>query len=488
MPTHPFFRLTAPRLHATLSGQRHLSLPGLSTLLTAAALSGCASGPHTGISTPTAAHGTPASSGTGSSPATAPGAPASAPSAPDAAQGSAPGQATSATGTAKNEALDAAKDAAQAARFALWIAKLRDTARAAGIDEATLHAALDDVHLRPKAIAQDRSQPEFTRTVWDYIDTIVSPQRIANGQQKLAQYQAQADAATTRYGIPGPILMAVWGLESNYGRNHGDVPVFDALATLGFEGRREAWARTELLAALKIVQRGDMTPSRMVGSWAGAMGQTQFMPSSYLAYAVDADGDGHPDIWGSMPDVLDSTANFLARSGWQAQEPWGAEVQLPAGFDPARADYALRQSASQWVLEGVQPINGASLPDMAEASILLPAGARGPAFMVGRNFRAVLRYNNATSYALTVGLLGQAIGGGPGVLTPWPRDLRALSTAEILALQSALNQRGFDSGKPDGQMGPATRAALRQFQRSVGLPADGFPTAELLVRLQQLQP
>ncbi len=369
-------------------------------------------------------------------------------------------------------------------RFAQWVANFRDTARAAGIDEATLRTALDGVQLRHRAVEADRAQPEFTRTLWDYLDGVVSPQRVATGQQKLQDLRPEADAATVRYGVPGPILMAVWGIESNYGGNYGDVPVIDALATLGFEGRREAWAKGELLAALKILQQGDIDRAHMIGSWAGAMGQTQFMPSSYLAYAVDADGDGRRDIWGSMPDVLASTANYLARSGWRADEAWGTEVQLPAGFDPARADPAVQQSSAQWAAEGVRAMGDAILPALADAAILLPAGARGPAFIVGRNYRTILRYNNSTSYALTVCLLAQRIGGGPGVQGAWPVDLRALSRGEMLALQAGLNRRGFDSGKPDGQMGPATRQALRAFQRSVGLPADGHPTVDLLERLQ----
>ncbi|MBA4111620.1 MAG: lytic murein transglycosylase [Leptothrix sp. (in: Bacteria)] len=372
-------------------------------------------------------------------------------------------------------------------RFARWVANFRETARAAGIDEATLNSALDGVQLRHRAVEADRAQPEFTRTLWDYLDAVVSPQRVAMGQQKLQELRPETEAATTSHGVPGPILMAVWGIESNYGGNYGDVPVIDALATLGFEGRREAWARGELLAALKILKQGDIDRARMIGSWAGAMGQTQFMPSSYLAYAVDADGDGRRDIWGSMADVLASTANYLAKSGWRADEPWGLEVQLPAGFDPARADPAVQQSSAQWAAEGVKAMGDAPWPALADASILLPAGARGPAFIVGRNYRTILRYNNSTSYALTVCLLAQRIGGGKGVQAAWPVDLRALTRAEMLALQTALNQRGFDSGTPDGQMGPATRKALRAFQRSVGLPEDGYPTADLLNRLQQGQ-
>jgi hypothetical protein len=222
----------------------------------------------------------------------------------------------------------------------------------------------------------------------------------------------------------------------------------------------------------------------MIGSWAGAMGQTQFLPSVFLRYAVDADGDGRRDIWGSLADVTASTANFLRGAGWQTGQPWGVEVRLPPGFDAGRADEALRQSAAQWAEEGVHPADASALPDFTEAAVLLPAGARGPAFLVGPNFRALLRYNNSTSYALAVGLLAQRIAGGPEVQAPWPRDLEALTRSQMQALQTALNALGFASGTPDGMMGPATRAGLRAYQRGVGLPADGYPTLDLLQRVQ----
>lgn len=375
-------------------------------------------------------------------------------------------------------------DTAARQAFARWVAAFRDSARAAGIDEATLQAAFDDVQYLPRVVSLDGSQPEFTRTVWDYLDGAVSPQRVALGQQKLLQTRSEGEAAAARFGVPPNIVVAIWGVESNYGSNYGSIPTIDALATLGFEGRREAWARGQLLAALKILQSGDIDRGHMVGSWAGAMGQTQFLPSVFLAYAVDADGDGRRDIWGSMADVMASTANFLARSGWRAEQPWGVEVRLPPGFDPGRADADLRQPASQWAAEGVQAVDGSPLPDLPDAAVLQPAGARGPAFLVGANFRALLRYNNSTSYALSVGLLAQRLAGGPGVLAAWPRDLAALTRSQLLAMQTALNERGFASGTPDGLMGPATRAALRRYQRSLGLPADGYPTPDLLQRLQ----
>ncbi|RRH84120.1 lytic murein transglycosylase [Variovorax beijingensis] len=424
--------------------------PALAAAAIAALVAGCASAPPGPASQP------PGSTA-GARPATAP---TPTPAAPDAA-------------------------ALEQQRFAKWVADFRATARASGIREATLQSAFDQVQFLPRVIELDRSQPEFTRTVWDYLDNTVSPQRIAMGQDKLQQVRAEADAAAARYGVPGTIVVAIWGMESNYGGNYGSTPVIDALATLGFEGRREDWARRELLAALKILDSGDIARDRMIGSWAGAMGQTQFLPSNFLAYAVDADGDGRRDIWDSMPDVVASTANFLSRSGWQAGMPWGVEVRLPAGFDYGRADMAVRQPSAQWAAEGITTLDGQPLPEFADGSVLLPAGAQGPAFLVGPNFRAVLRYNNSTNYALAVGLLAQRLGGGPDVQAPWPRNLAALSRSQIAELQTALTQRGFATGAADGVMGPATREGLRRYQRSVGLPADGYPSAELLQRLQQ---
>lgn len=376
-------------------------------------------------------------------------------------------------------------DAAQAQAFAKWVAEFRADARAGGIAESTLQSAFEGVQLLPNVIARDRSQAEFTRAVWDYLATAASDARVTRGQERLRELRAELDDAAAREGVPAEIVVAIWGMESNYGANYGDIPTIDALATLGFEGRRGAWARGQLMAALRILQSGDIARERMIGSWAGAMGQTQFLPSVFLAHAVDADGDGRRDIWGSMPDVIASTANFLRHEGWQAGQPWGVEVQLPPGFDVARADGERRQSTQQWSGEGVRGIDGAPLPTLPDAAILLPAGAQGPAFLIGANFRTLLRYNNATSYALGVGLLAQRLADGPGVQAPWPRHLTPLKRDDMRRLQEALNARGFNSGVPDGVMGRATRAALRAWQRSAGLPADGYPTQELLQQLTQ---
>ncbi|MGJ7493408.1 lytic murein transglycosylase [Variovorax sp. ZT4R33] len=379
-------------------------------------------------------------------------------------------------------AVDTSADAQR--RLASWLADLRTRALAAGLRASTLDAALNGAQYLPRVVELDRAQPEFTRPIWDYLDTAVSPQRVANGLEKQAQVQREAAAAAARYGVPAEVLVAIWGLESNYGGNYGSTPTIDALATLGVDGRREDFARRELLAALTIVDNGDIDRDHMVGSWAGAMGQTQFLPTNFLAYAVDADGDGKRDIWGSMADVMASTAHFLARSGWQAGQPWGAEVRLPTGFDPALADASERRPSAQWAAAGVQAQNGA-LPDLMDAELLLPAGARGPAFLVGPNFRVILRYNNAVSYALAVSLLSQRLAGGPAVVAPWPRELRTLSRSETRELQEALNARGFDSGTPDGVVGAATRRAIRAYQRASGLPADAYPTDDLLARLRR---
>ncbi len=367
-----------------------------------------------------------------------------------------------------------------AAGFAAWRTAFAAQALAAGIAPHTVRDVLGQAQWLPRVVELDRAQPEFSRTPWAYLDSGVSAQRVAQGQAKRAEHGPTLEAAAARYGVPATVVTAIWGMESNYGSNFGSFRTVDALATLAYEGRRRAWAQAELLAALRIIDLGDIAPEAMLGSWAGAMGHTQFLPSVFLAHAVDADGDGRRDIWGSIPDVAASTARFLADAGWQPKEPWGAEVRLPPGFDHARAELTVRQSAAQWAAEGLQTMDGRPLPTLASAAVLAPAGARGPAFLVGQNFRTILRYNNSTSYALAVALLAQRLDGGPGVVADWPRDLQPLSREQTRQLQSALNARGFATGTPDGVLGPATRAGLRQYQQSQGLVADGYPTLELL--------
>ncbi|MCZ2104809.1 MAG: lytic murein transglycosylase [Comamonadaceae bacterium] len=372
--------------------------------------------------------------------------------------------------------------------FRAWLAGFAQDALAAGISQATLDATLARARWLPQVIEQDRAQPEFVRPIWVYLDGAVSTQRVLAGKTQRLLHASAFDSAVARYGVPASIITAIWGLESSYGAHFGGFRTVDALATLAFDGRRRDWARGELLAALRIVQQGDIPASMLIGSWAGAMGHTQFLPSVYLKYAVDADGDGKRDIWGSVPDVVASTANFLAQSGWRPSEPWGAEVRLPARFDYSRAELTVRQDASAWAADGVQGMDGKPLPAMRDASILTPAGVHGPALLVGNNFRVLLRYNSSNNYAIAVALLAQQIDGGPGLQVAWPRQMKPLSRTEIEALQLALNRRGMDVGEADGVVGPATRAGLRRYQQSLGLPADGYPTPELLQRLLQAPP
>lgn len=371
-----------------------------------------------------------------------------------------------------------------AAGFQAWLGGFATEARAAGIDVQTINSTLARAQWQPRVLELDRAQPEFTRTPWAYLDSAVSPKRVAQGQSQRHLHAEALEAAERRYGVPASIITAIWGMESNYGSNFGSFSTVDALATLAYDGRRRAWARGELLAALRIVQRSDIAADTLLGSWAGAMGHTQFLPSVYLAYAVDGDGDGRRDIWGSVSDVVASTANFLAQSGWRPDQPWGVEVQLPPGFDYARAELSVRQASGAWALEGVRGVANQALPQLPDASILTPAGVRGPAILVGPNYRALLRYNNSTNYALGVGLLARQIDGGAGLTTPWPRELPAMSRSEIQTLQQLLNARRLNAGAPDGVAGPATRAAVRRLQHSLGLPADGYATHELLQRLQ----
>lgn len=367
--------------------------------------------------------------------------------------------------------------------FATWVREFRRTASQQGIDDTTLVAAFDPVRYQPRIIELDRSQPEFTRQVWDYLDTAVSPARVTQGQARLAEHRRVIEAASEHYGVPAEVLVAIWGIESNYGSNFGSFSTIDALATLGYDGRRPDFARSELMSALRILQRGDIDRDHMRGSWAGAMGHTQFLPSSFEAYARDADGDGRRDIWGSIADVMASTANYLAQAGWQPGEPWGREVRLPQGFDYSQTELDTRRTSQAWAEMGVQPVRGDTLPDLASASVIAPAGAQGPAFIVGDNFRTIMRYNASTSYALAVALLSERLAGEPGLAADWPRHEQALSHAQIRQLQQALNAKGFEVGKPDGLIGPNTRRGLRAYQRSLGMVPDGFATLSLLQRL-----
>ncbi|NYS60290.1 lytic murein transglycosylase [Vreelandella salicampi] len=366
------------------------------------------------------------------------------------------------------------------ADFRAWREDFRLYAASQGISERTLTQALDNARYRERVIELDRYQPEFVRPIWEYLDTAVSSMRVSNGREKLADHRDTAEQMQQRYGVPAEIIVAIWGIESNYGSNFGSFSALDAFATLAYDGRRRDFARGELLAALRIIDSGDIPADEMIGSWAGAMGHTQFLPSSFEAYAVDGDGDGRRDIWGSIADVMASTANYLAKAGWQPGQTWGTEVNLPDDFDYAQTE---RRSRAAWAAQGVRAVSG-ELPDFDSAAVIVPAGADGPAFMVGPNFRAILRYNNATSYALAVGTLSDAIAGRADIQQSWPREQAPLTRDDVRELQRRLNAAGYNVGGADGIMGPNTRRGLREFQRDQGLTPDGFATQALLARLK----
>ncbi|WP_217476184.1 lytic murein transglycosylase [Stutzerimonas stutzeri] len=366
--------------------------------------------------------------------------------------------------------------------FAEWRETFRSEALEAGIPASVFDRAFAGVTPDPSTIAADRSQPEFTRPVWQYLEGALSSQRVEGGKRLLRQHQRTLDGIEARYGVDRNTLVAIWGLESSYGQIMGDKGVIRSLATLAHEGRRPGFAKSQLLAALQILDHGDVTADQLRGSWAGAMGQTQFIPTTYNTHAVDFDGDGRRDIWNSSADALASAAHYLQASGWKAGQPWGFEVSLPDGFDYALADSSIRKPLSEWRRLGLRGLPTAS--DEASASLLLPAGYRGPAFLVLDNFRAILRYNNSSSYALAIGLLSERFDGAGRIRASWPQGEQPLSRSERLELQERLSNQGFDPGVADGIIGANTRNAIRSFQQRLGWPADGHPTQELLGRLR----
>ena len=368
--------------------------------------------------------------------------------------------------------------------FSEWQADFRAQALKAGINPLVFDNAFAGITPDMSVIKADRSQPEFSRPVWEYLDGALSPLRVRNGQRLLEQNAELLGRIEQRYGVDRQALVSVWGMESNFGSFQGNKSVIRSLATLAYEGRRPEFAQSQLIAALKIIQEGDISPEKMLGSWAGAMGQTQFIPTTYETHAVDFDGDGRRDIWNSSADALASTAHYLQSSGWKQGQPWGFEVTLPAGFDYALADGAIKKSVAQWRQLGVTVPASAAGSDQASATLLLPAGYRGPAFLVLDNFRAILRYNNSSSYALAVGLLSQRFGGGGTILADWPKDDRPLSRSERVELQMLLSQRNYDAGNADGIIGANTRKAIRSAQQAMGWPADGYPSHKLLESLR----
>jgi peptidoglycan lytic transglycosylase B len=329
------------------------------------------------------------------------------------------------------------------------------------------------------------SQPEFTKSIWDYLDILVNDNRLAKGREILAKYKVQFDATEKAYGVDRHVIAAIWGIESNYSTQIGDRSVLQSTATLACIGRRQKYFRDEFLSALEILHHGDLRPEQMRGSWAGAFGPTQFMPTAFKRYAVDADGDGRRDVVDNPADLIASTANNLKKDGWQTGKGWGYEVVVPKGFNYMLADRARSMTFAQWEHLGITRANGQPFPASTDKAYLLaPAGAEGPGFLMLQNFRVIMKYNPAEAYALAIGHFADRLRGGPPFVQAWPRQERELSRAERLELQQLLAQRGFYRGTPDGQFGGETREALRGFQASVGAPADGFASSEVLERLR----
>ncbi|MDR3517702.1 MAG: lytic murein transglycosylase [Azospirillaceae bacterium] len=370
--------------------------------------------------------------------------------------------------------------------FEVWLAAFADQAVQAGIRRETVERALGGLTVDPGVIEKDRRQPESTLSFLDYLDRSVTRDRVAKARNILEQYRVPLARIEERYGVDARFLAAFWGMETNFGSNMGKNNVFRSLATLAFDGRRASFFRTELMNALRIADSGAADPAQMVGSWAGAMGNFQFMPSTFLSYAVDVAGTGRKDIWGDPETALASAANYLARLGWRHGQSWGTLVRLPADFPWQIADMSIQKPLAEWVAMGVVASDGQALPSEGRGAILLPMGYRGPAFLTFDNFQIITTWNSSLSYALAVGLLADRIAGAPPFAGPRPTDADPLQPQDVIALQNLLIDLGHDPGGADGQIGKKTRAAIRTLQLACHQPADGYPTVALLTAARAL--
>ena len=374
---------------------------------------------------------------------------------------------------------------AAAANFHVCLAQLWPQAAKRGIARATFlkYTASLTPDLRIMDLLDN--QPEFTRSVWDYLDLLVNETRIEKGRAFLAKYRATFEAVERAYGVDRYTVAAIWGVETDFGALVGDRPVIRSTATLACVGRRQAYFRGEFLAALDILQGGHVRPDRLVGSWAGAFGPTQFMPTAFKRFAVDFDGDGRRDVVDSVPDVIASTANNLKRDGWAPGQTWGYEVVVPANFNFTLADKHRSMTIAEWQRLGLTRPGGKPFARASDqAFLLMPAGVQGPGFLMLHNFRVIMRYNPAEAYALAIGHLADRLRGGPPFAQAWPRYERVLSRAERLEMQQHLVQRGYDIGDPDGHLGARSKAAIRDFQVRIGQVPDGFASASLLDQLR----
>lgn len=374
--------------------------------------------------------------------------------------------------------------AADPAAFAACLDRIGERALAEGVGADTVARVMPEIRYSERVLELDKRQPEFTRTFAEYYGARVTQGRVDRGRALLEEHRDLLERVQSETGVPPHYLVAFWGLETNFGSYFGKMSVPDSLATLACDPRRSEFFTAELVNALRIIDAGDIDLEAMEGSWAGAMGHMQFMPSVFLRHAVDADGDGRRDLWGSLPDAMTSAGRFLAAMGWESGWRWGREVRLPADFDYALSGRGNRRPLSAWAALDVRDTAGARLPDLpVEAAILVPAGAEGPAFVVYDNFGVIMGWNRSEYYALGVGRLADRIAGAGRLAVPPPEDGLRLSRARVLALQEALISRGADPGAPDGIFGSGTRAALRQWQSGAGRVADGHPDAEVFAAL-----
>ena len=371
------------------------------------------------------------------------------------------------------------------ADFEAWLEGLKREARAAGISQATLETALAGLEPLERVIELDRRQPEFTQTFWTYLDKRVTPKRIERARSLLRTHKDLLERVQAVYGVQPRFLVSFWGLESNFGDFTGGFSVIGALVTLAYDERRAKFFRAEALNALRIIDQGHISAASMQGSWAGAMGQVQFMPSTFVRHAVDFDGDGRRDLWNSLPDIFASAANYLRAIDWRGDETWGREVRLPADFDLELADLKIRKPIAEWQRLGLRRIDGRDLPRAdIEGALILPAGIKGPAFLVYGNYHSILSWNRSTLYAVAVGYLADRIAGRPALATPRPAEERPLSRSDVETMQTLLASLGFDPGEADGVLGARTRAALKAYQKRSGLAPDGYPTPEVLDALR----
>lgn len=370
------------------------------------------------------------------------------------------------------------------ADFRDCVASLRASAVASGVSAGTFDSAMQGVTPEPKVIELSENQPEFKTPIWDYLATLTDDEKLADGRAAMAKYANALASAEQRFGVDRYAIAAVWGVESDFGKATGKWYLPQALSTLVCQGaRRRDYFKGEFLATLKIIERGDLDPSELKGSWAGAFGQTQFMPSTYLRLAVDGDGDGRRNLVSSVPDALHSTANYLAKAGWHRGAPWGYEVQVPERYSGPSGRTA-KHPVSYWESHGVRKIGGGALAGSGAAGLLMPAGRNGPAFLVFKNYDAAYSYNGADSYALAISILSDRLRGREGIQADWPTDDPGLTRAERRELQRLLRARGYDVGEPDGAIGQKTRDAISAVERQIGMPPRGRPGYKVLQALR----